>query len=531
MTADGPLDTPLAGRSADDGQRRPAGPLSHRRGGQRRGGHARLLRDRSTRSSASSSTPATSTSPCTTRIAARSTSRTTSTRSTRTSRTRTPGSRSGRRRRRPDGLRPADRRARLFTKEDWEDLIADGEIERVGRGRRGLAGRAAALPGPRRSGSSSSRPTTPARTCTRRTSSLLTFVGQPHRDRADPRPGDRGDPPAQRRADTRQRDRRGALGSQLEFDGDHRARRRTGARHLRRRSRCSSPSTTRRARRSRFPYDIDEGARIDRRVHARRGADLDRHPRPAPVRLVVDQQAQALGAHRPSAASTESWLGVPILAGERVDRRHRPRGRGRTPSTSGRARAGHARREHGRRPRERRLFDETQRLLAEADERAAELAIINGIQQGLAARARHAVDVRPRRRQAPGDLRRPGRRHRDLRLATGRAHFPYAIERGVRFPDEPAPITEATREFIDSRQRPGPRGHPGLGARARGDPGHPGRAVEVPRAHADAGRRARSHGVDLHPEPRPDARLQRRRRPPPDAPSPRASASPSRTPG
>ena len=32
-----------------------------------------------------------------------------------------------------------------------------------------------------------------------------------------------------------------------------------------------------------------------------------------------------------------------------------------------------------------RLFDETKRLLTETDERAAELAIINGVQQGLAA--------------------------------------------------------------------------------------------------------------------------------------------------
>ena len=32
-----------------------------------------------------------------------------------------------------------------------------------------------------------------------------------------------------------------------------------------------------------------------------------------------------------------------------------------------------------------RLFDETKRLLAETDERAAELAIINEVQQGLAA--------------------------------------------------------------------------------------------------------------------------------------------------
>ena len=32
-----------------------------------------------------------------------------------------------------------------------------------------------------------------------------------------------------------------------------------------------------------------------------------------------------------------------------------------------------------------RLFDETKRLLTETDERAAELALINGVQQGLAA--------------------------------------------------------------------------------------------------------------------------------------------------
>ena len=38
-----------------------------------------------------------------------------------------------------------------------------------------------------------------------------------------------------------------------------------------------------------------------------------------------------------------------------------------------------------------RLFDETQRLLTETNERAAELAIINSVQQGLAERARLAV--------------------------------------------------------------------------------------------------------------------------------------------
>ena len=35
-----------------------------------------------------------------------------------------------------------------------------------------------------------------------------------------------------------------------------------------------------------------------------------------------------------------------------------------------------------------RLFDETQRLLKETEQRAAELAVINSVQQGLAGRAR-----------------------------------------------------------------------------------------------------------------------------------------------
>ncbi len=86
-----------------------------------------------------------------------------------------------------------------------------------------------------------------------------------------------------------------------------------------------------------------------------------------------------------------------------------------------------------------RLFDETKRLLTETDERAAELAIINEVQQGLAAQ----IEM-----QAMYDL--VGERLREIFDAqvldigiydreTGLIHFPYTIERGVRFPDEPIP--------------------------------------------------------------------------------------------
>ena len=88
-----------------------------------------------------------------------------------------------------------------------------------------------------------------------------------------------------------------------------------------------------------------------------------------------------------------------------------------------------------------RLFDETKRLLAETNERAAELAIINSVQQGLAAK----LDM-----QAMYDLV-GDKIHEifdaqvvdiDLVRHDGRAcmHFPYTIERGVRLPDEPIPL-------------------------------------------------------------------------------------------
>ena len=84
-----------------------------------------------------------------------------------------------------------------------------------------------------------------------------------------------------------------------------------------------------------------------------------------------------------------------------------------------------------------RLFDETKRLLAETDERAAELALINSVQEGLA----QNLDM-----QAMYDL--VGDRIQEIFDAqvvdigifdfdAGLIRYPYMIERGVRFPDQP----------------------------------------------------------------------------------------------
>ncbi len=99
-----------------------------------------------------------------------------------------------------------------------------------------------------------------------------------------------------------------------------------------------------------------------------------------------------------------------------------------------------------------RLFDETKRLLAETDERAAELALINSVQQGLAAQLQM---------QAMYEL--VGDKIQEIFDAqvvdigifdfeAGLVRYPYSIERGVRFPDEPQSLegSTMTQELIQS---------------------------------------------------------------------------------
>ena len=114
-----------------------------------------------------------------------------------------------------------------------------------------------------------------------------------------------------------------------------------------------------------------------------------------------------------------------------------------------------------------RLFDETKRLLGDADERAAELAIINEVQQGLAAQ----LDM-----QAMYDL--VGDRLREifdaqvldigvLDKADGLIHFPYTIERGCgsRRADLALRVPQARDgdPRADARERADRRGDGGRG--------------------------------------------------------------------
>ena len=98
-----------------------------------------------------------------------------------------------------------------------------------------------------------------------------------------------------------------------------------------------------------------------------------------------------------------------------------------------------------------RLFAETERLLTETNERAAELAIINGVQQGLAAQ----LDM-----QSMYDL--VGDKLNEIfdaqvvdiglyDLDVGAVRYPYTIERGVRLPDEPTGIVLFGKHVLESR--------------------------------------------------------------------------------
>ena len=136
---------------------------------------------------------------------------------------------------------------------------------------------------------------------------------------------------------------------------------------------------------------------------------------------------------------------------------------------------------------------ERTRLLSETRQRSAELALVNDVQRGLAERLEM---------QAMYDL--VGDRIQEifdaqvvdigiLDPASGLIHFPYTIERGVRFPDEPIEVIGSPEDRArDARARRDQRGHRGRICRSRtavscsaGEP--PKSSVFVPLVVGDRG--------------------------------------------
>ena len=100
-----------------------------------------------------------------------------------------------------------------------------------------------------------------------------------------------------------------------------------------------------------------------------------------------------------------------------------------------------------------RLFDETNRLLKETEQRTAELAVINSVQEGLA----RELDI-----QAIYDL--VGDRIRDLfnaqaviianlDMETKVEYFKYTIENGERFYLEPRPLDKLRKHLVQTKQK------------------------------------------------------------------------------
>jgi GAF domain-containing protein/CheY-like chemotaxis protein len=99
-----------------------------------------------------------------------------------------------------------------------------------------------------------------------------------------------------------------------------------------------------------------------------------------------------------------------------------------------------------------RLFDETQRLLTETNERAAELAIINSVQEGLAAnldmQAMYELVGDKIQEIFDAQVVDIGLFDFDRQMVS----FPYTKERGVRFPDQPIAITQTARQLIAEKK-------------------------------------------------------------------------------
>ena len=204
----------------------------------------------------------------------------------------------------------------------------------------------------------------------------------------------------------------------------------------------------------RWPYDIDEGVPFDRgTMDLGPGVTSTVIRSGRPIRVSTLEEQSAAGALQLDGTETQSWLGVPIPAGDRIigvvglESVHTyafSEADERLLSTLASS--------MGVALENARLFDETKRLLTETDQRAAELAIINGVQEGLAAE----IDM-----QAMYDL--VGDKIQQifdaqvvdigiLDRAGGLIHFPYTIERGVRFPDQPIEVIGFRRHVIETGQ-------------------------------------------------------------------------------
>ncbi|MBA2381195.1 MAG: GAF domain-containing protein, partial [Chloroflexi bacterium] len=203
-----------------------------------------------------------------------------------------------------------------------------------------------------------------------------------------------------------------------------------------------------------WPYDIDEGEPFHRDPGPL-GPGLTSRviTSERPIRIGTLDEQLAAGGIQIGGTPMLSWLGVPIIGANRVIgviglesvRQHAfSEADERLLSTLATS--------MGVALENARLFGETKRLLAETDQRAAELALINDVQRGLAEQLdmQTMYDLVGDRIQAIFDAQVV-----DIGILDAEAgliRFPYTIERGVRFPDEPIPVSGFRKQVLDSGQ-------------------------------------------------------------------------------
>ncbi len=207
-----------------------------------------------------------------------------------------------------------------------------------------------------------------------------------------------------------------------------------------------------------FRYSIEKGERQrDEPVPLGKGfaAHIFQTRQPLLINEDLEKRRAEFGAVVTTGAPSKSYLGVPLIVGDKakgvITLQNVDRENAFTESDlrllSTLANSMSVALENAR------LFDETQRLLKETEQRAAELAIINSVGQGLAKELNFQAVI-----DLVGDKIREifEAQAMSIRLfdhETNTIHFPYVFEHGVRVHIEPTPRGAGfASHIIDTRQ-------------------------------------------------------------------------------
>ena len=205
-----------------------------------------------------------------------------------------------------------------------------------------------------------------------------------------------------------------------------------------------------------FPYDIDEGERFDRGAfELGPGITSTVITTGRALRLSTVEEQVAAGAVQIGGSDTQSWLGVPIPAGSRV-----------IGVVALESLWPHAFSEADERLlstlaasmgvalENARLFGETKRLLAQTDQRAAELAVINAVQEGLVAELDMAAMYELVGLKVGEIFAADTLYIGVVDEANATIRFPYEVEKGERYHTEPIPIGAGLTSRVVATGRP-----------------------------------------------------------------------------